>query len=124
MIVEGVCLEETEGCDCCDCDRRTLPFRFKYFFSKDPCEKCLVKAACNFKCEEKFAHQDRLHSIKEWKKKKSKWLSMPLNFAFIWFVISLALFFLVMNSGCKQVNQKRAVEYYDQHVKNFPEENP
>lgn len=30
---------------------------------------------------------------------------------------------LVAAVSCKNVNQKRAYEFYDKHVKNFPEEN-
>ena len=117
MIVEGVCLEET-----CDCDKAPLPFRFKYLFTKDPCEKCLVRPSCNRKCEPKYAHWDQLHSIKEWKKKWKRNISKPLNIATILFVISASLL-LIMVSGCRQVNQERAVQYYDQEVKNFPNSN-
>jgi len=36
----------------------------------------------------------------------------------IMLVISLTVTF-----SCRQINQERAVEYYDKQVKNFPEEN-
>ncbi len=64
--VAGIYLEETEGCEC---ERQTIHFKFKYFFSKDPCEKCLVRAACQKTCEPKYIHWDEKHSIIEWKRK-------------------------------------------------------
>ncbi len=65
--VAGIYLEETEGCEC---ERQTIHFKFKYFFSKDPCEKCLVKAACQKTCEPKYIYWDEKHSIIDWKKKR------------------------------------------------------
>ena len=35
-------------------------------------------------------------------------------------IVVASLFFTI---SCKKVNQKRAVEYYDKEVKNFPESN-
>ena len=35
-------------------------------------------------------------------------------------IVIASLFFTI---SCKKVNQKRAVEYYDKEVKNFPESN-
>lgn len=127
MLVEGVCLEETNGCDCCDCERQTLPFRFSYFFSKDPCEKCLVRAACDkdrVNCELKYSHWDRTQSVAQWKRKWARRIHTPLSISTIAFIMTAALLLIIVNSGCRQVNQERAVQYYDQNVKNFPEENP
>ena len=120
-VTDGICLEEMTGCDS---ERQTLPFRFKYLFTKDPCEKCLVRAACNFKCEPKYAHWDQLHSVKEWKGWFPKFIKNTLTFSMIALIISAALFIMVIgNGGCKKVNQKRAVQYYDQEVKNYPNSN-
>jgi len=121
LIVEGVCLEET-----CDCDKQPLPFRFSYFFRKDPCEKCLVRAACQVKCEPKHAYWDQCHSVIEWKKKFRRSFESPFGISMTCFVISVTLLLIIIlgANGCKRVNQERAVQYYDQNVKNFPEENP
>ena len=118
---DSLYLEETEGCDS---ERQTIPFKFKYFFSKDPCKgrRCLVKAACNRTCELKFIYWDQTHSVKDWKRRFPNFIKNTLNFSMTVFIVSVILFLLLMANGCSHVNQERAVKYYDQHVKHFPEE--
>ena len=119
-VIEGGFLEETECCD----DSEPIPFKFKYFFTKDPCKKCLVRPACNTICEPRYALRDQRQSIRWWKDKWKKRFRLHFEFSSFCFVVAALLFVLMMSGmGCRQVNQERAEQYYDQHVKNFPEEN-
>ena len=118
ILVERLYLEETE-----DCERHPLPFKFKYFFTKDPCKKCLVRAACNLNCELKYEYWDQLHSVNMWKKKWRTWFQNPSKLLSIYVIIGCLLFICVVTFSCREVNQERAKKYYDQNVKNFPEEN-
>ena len=123
-VIEGGFLEETECCD----DSEPIPFKFKYFFTKDPCKKCLVRPACNTICEPRYALRDQRQSIRWWKDKmirrikKVCFKSLDISFISLWIAVGL-LAILFWTGGCRQVNQERAEQYYDQHVKNFPEEN-
>jgi hypothetical protein len=113
-------MEETEGCD-----SEPLPFKFKYFFTKDPCKKCLVRPACNTLCEPRYALRDQRQSIRAWKDKWRRFfIHTPLTIQTTIFIITIALLLILVNSGCRQVNHDQANQYYEQHVKNFPEENP
>lgn len=38
--------EETEDCISVEDRFKTIPFKIKYLWSKNPCDKCLVKPAC------------------------------------------------------------------------------
>ncbi len=119
IIVEGASFEETEECGE---DKAIIPFKFKYLFTKDPCEKCLVKAACQKYCILVYDHWDRLHSVTEWKKKVKRVFQPTFNVAIISFIISAVTLLLILG-GCKRtVNQERAEQYYEQHVESFPEE--
>lgn len=51
-----------------------------------------------------------------------KTLKAPGIWIFALFLIA-AIIFQVFFAGCRQVNQKRAVEFYEQSVEHFPEEN-
>ena len=72
-------------------DRNPISFRFKYLFSKDPCEKCLVRPACNSRCEPKYAYWDQRHSVNELKQ-QFKWrLTEPIIAASIIFLVFLTI---------------------------------
>ena len=119
-LTEGLThLEETEGCF----DSKPLPFRFRYFFTKDPCEKCLVRPSCNRLCEPRYALRDQRQSILAWKLKWNARFDKIFSFSVICFLISSALLCLLIMSGCRKVNHERAEQYYEENVKNFPETN-
>jgi len=122
-VIEGGFLEETEGCD-----SDPIPFKFKYLFSKDPCEKCLVRPACTTLCEPRYALRDQRQSIRWWKDnikrriQKVAFRSVDISFISFWIAAAL-LAIILLSPGCRQVNHERAEQYYEQQVKNFPEEN-
>ena len=116
----GGCLEETECCG--EGDSNPIPFKFKYFFTKDPCEKCLVRPACNTICEPRYALRDQRQSIRAWKDKWKRRFAHRFDLSIIFF-IAAGLLLILLTNGCRQVIQERAEQYYEQHVKNFPEEN-
>lgn len=121
FLEEGVgYLEETECCD--SSEEYNLPFKFKYLFSKDPCEKCLVRAACTYWCEPKYAKRDQDRSVSKWKRRWTSWINLHFEFTIICFVVS-SLILMILLTGCPSVNHKQANQYYEQEVKNFPEEN-
>ena len=120
-VIEGGFLEETECCS----DSNPLPFKFKYFFTKDPCKKCLVRPACNRWCEPRYALRDQRQSIRLWKDDMKRLILKCLDISYLSLWLSMILLaILVWSSGCRQVNHDQANQYYEQHVKNFPEENP
>jgi hypothetical protein len=118
MIEDGISgpiyREETEG------DQSDPPFKFKYLFSKEPCEKCLVKAACTTVCILESDYWGEQRSVKNWKSKFKGIFQKIIIVSSIIFVFGFAM--IAILQGCKSVNKQRAVEYYDQHVKHFPEE--
>jgi len=120
-VIEGGFLEETE-----DCASDPLPFKFKYFFTKDPCKKCLVRPACTVICEPRYALRDQRESIRWWKDKIKRRISKvyfrSLDISCLALFIAAAILVIMLWNGCRQVNHERAEQYYDQHVKHFPEE--
>lgn len=39
-------------------------------------------------------------------------------------IILIIIISIAVSISCRQINQNHAIEYYDKHVKNFPEESP
>ncbi len=106
--------EETEG------DQSDPPFKFKYLFSKEPCEKCLVKAACRTVCILESDYWGEQRSVKKWKEKFKEIITDIIIVSSMIFILGFAMVSILQ--GCKSVNKQRAVEYYDTDVKHFPEE--
>jgi len=53
---------------------------------------------------------------------KKAWKGTLKNPA-IWIMIILLTFMFLFSSCCRKVNKKRAVQFYNESVKNFPNEN-